>query len=221
MLIKGIFTSISGSIGGVTGSHNKGGQYLRARTVPVNPNSLAQQRARSDFTTAITGWSALTDAQRGTWNTFAGEQSWTNGLGDAIQLSGQQAYIACNSKLLGAGLAVVVVPPVPNTMPAMPVFTATGVLANSPQLDLTFTSPAGPSTSRWMIQAGRKCGPGVTAYKGPWRIIANAGADFVDPTPNYYEAFTTGDRIPVRACQVNDDGTYSTASDAVAIITAV
>ena len=221
MLIKGIFTAISGSIGGVTGSHNKGGQYLRARTVPVNPNSLAQQRARADFTTAITGWGALSDAQRAAWNTFAGEQSWTNRLGDAMQLSGQQAYIACNSKILAAGLAVTNVPPVPNTMPAIPLFTATAVLGDDPVVTIVVTSALATAADRWIVQMGRKIGPGVTAYKGPWRIVLATSAAFDDASASYYNSYTTGDRIPVRVCQVNADGTFSQATDAVVEVTAV
>ena len=30
---------LSGSFGGLTASHNRGGQYLRQRSTPTNPNS--------------------------------------------------------------------------------------------------------------------------------------------------------------------------------------
>jgi len=40
-----ILSQASGSIAGITFSHNRGGMYVRARAVPTNPGSPQQHRS--------------------------------------------------------------------------------------------------------------------------------------------------------------------------------
>ncbi|KKM06452.1 hypothetical protein LCGC14_1743870, partial [marine sediment metagenome] len=48
MLFKsGLITQGSGSIGGLTASHNRGGMYFRARTIPTNPATSFQTVVRN------------------------------------------------------------------------------------------------------------------------------------------------------------------------------
>ena len=51
MKFKGMIGSMfSGSSGGVTASHNRGGYYLRQRVVPSDPASTLQLKVRSAMT---------------------------------------------------------------------------------------------------------------------------------------------------------------------------
>lgn len=84
----------SGSFGGLTASHNRGGQYLRRRAVPTNPNSEGQASARASFGMAASRWTeVLTEGQRSDWNNYASAIPWVDKLGQTITLSGQQMYI--------------------------------------------------------------------------------------------------------------------------------
>lgn len=225
MLVKGIFTNISGSVGGLTGSHNKGGQYMRARTTPTNPNTAAQQRARTDFTAAGNGWSGITPEQREAWNQFAQQQVWKNRLGDAIQLSGQQAYVASFSALRSAGLTPVDLPPAPNTRPpglvwpGVILFGIDGGAANISNIP----AYGGDAADRIVISVGRPIAPGATFYKGPFTIGNVAGANLAETPLN--EAFATAInnlitpqedmRLPLRVRVVNATGQYSEFADAI------
>ena len=47
MLFKSAaFTQASGSVGGLTFAHNRGGMYTRARSIPVNPKTQQTGRCR-------------------------------------------------------------------------------------------------------------------------------------------------------------------------------
>lgn len=223
MLVKGIFTNISGSTGGVTASRNKGGQYLRARTTPVNPNSTSQQLARSRFTNANEGWSALTTAQRADWNDYAQLQNWTNRLGDPIRLSGQQAYVGSYSALESATITPVIAPPPPNTRPAslvIPAF-APAIVATNVGL---FTAGTLTGADRYVIAVSPPLPPGVTSYKGPYRIGGPVDGDAaaIDMSLAVYDAIfvargtpTLGQRFAIRITSVLATGQYSTPTQRI------
>lgn len=89
---------VSGSVNGLTGSHNKGGQYFRARVVPVNPNTQFQVFARNALGILADYWTnVLTPTERLSWETYAQNVSWTDRLGQTIQLSGINHFIRSNA----------------------------------------------------------------------------------------------------------------------------
>lgn len=92
------WTSISGSVGGVTWAKSAQGYYMRARTVPVQPGSTNQVQVRSALTSLVTSWTELlTPAQREGWDMYASNVLVTNPLGDAVAVSGQNWYVAANT----------------------------------------------------------------------------------------------------------------------------
>lgn len=106
MLIRySILAAASGSIGGVTASHGRSGQYVRARTVPVNPSSPFQNQVRIIFGNLSIAWQTLTDAQRDSWATYAANVPVRNRIGDTIFLTGHTMYIRSNVVRIQAGLS--------------------------------------------------------------------------------------------------------------------
>src|SRR5438309_10637939 len=66
-----IHGQMSGSIADNTFSHNKGGQYVRQRRVPTNPNSVKQQAARTILATLSAAWRTLSATNQQAWNNWA------------------------------------------------------------------------------------------------------------------------------------------------------
>lgn len=169
----GLIGEISGSFGGITGSHNRGGQYLRRRAIPTNPNSTRQQAVRSAFGGLVQAFaSTLTDGQREGWREFATYTPRTNSLGEPLVLTAQQAFISCNTPRLQAGLTMVADAPLENT-------TGAGVLNTTPmeflagalQVSGDMADAAGDDGDLllyWGIHqnASRKF------YKGPYQLAA-------------------------------------------------
>ena len=107
MLIKGTFVSQpSGSLGGITASHGRSGTYLRARVVPVNPNTVWQQAVRNIAGNLATAWvTQLTSVQREAWEAYAAQVAMTNAVGDTIYLTGLNHFLRSNTPRIQAGLA--------------------------------------------------------------------------------------------------------------------
>lgn len=104
--------SVSGSMGGITASHNKGGQYFRRRAIPTNPSSTAQLQRRADLATVSTDWQNLTTAQRAAWDEWGRQNPITDALGQSILKSGHQSFVGLNSRILLASGTQILVPPV-------------------------------------------------------------------------------------------------------------
>lgn len=110
MLWRGPFGqgAASGKLGALVASHNKGGQYLRARTTPTNPNTLQQQTVKNAVRTLAPRWvETVTIDQQGAWETYAANVSVTNRLGDSIHIPALAMYIRCNVSRIQAGLDIV------------------------------------------------------------------------------------------------------------------
>ena len=106
MLVRGILTTMSGSLGGITAARNKGGQYLRARVVPVDPGSPAQTTLRTIFASLNVAWqTVLTQVQRDAWITYAANVTVVNRIGETVNLTGQNMYVRSNTPRVQAGFA--------------------------------------------------------------------------------------------------------------------
>jgi len=108
-----ILGNLRGSIGANTFSHNRGGDYIRRRVAPTNPNSTRQQTMRSMVANIAGMWSnVLSSAQRAAWNIWAGNQSKEGPLGNTINLTGINGFVWCNAHVLDAGDALLTDPPI-------------------------------------------------------------------------------------------------------------
>ena len=109
---------MSGSLAGNTFARNAYGNYVRAKTKPVNPNTPGQVLARSAVTFLVDRWAAvLTAAQRTAWQTYADAVNMKNKLGETIQLSGFNHYIRSNAILQQQGKTLVDAGPTTLSLP--------------------------------------------------------------------------------------------------------
>lgn len=98
---------MSGSIAGTTHARNRAGNYARARTKPVNPNSALQVAVRSALSYLTQYWhETLSAANRIGWNTYAAAVATKNRLGETTYLTGFNHFLRSNivRSLLGQTL---------------------------------------------------------------------------------------------------------------------
>jgi len=137
-IIQPILGSLRGSIGDNTFSHNRGGDYVRRRVAPTNPNTSRQQTMRSLLATLSSEWSTvLTAGARAAWNTWAGLQAKEGPLGNSINLTGINAFVWCNTHILDAGDTRINNPPV-IAAPSAPATLSVDISALA-VADVTFT----------------------------------------------------------------------------------
>jgi hypothetical protein len=180
-----VYGPASGSIAGLTYSHNAGGQYTRARATPVNSNTIQQQAVRAIFAQLATLWTtSLTQAQRDGWAAYAAAVSVPNPFGDPIFLGPLSWYQKVNTPRLQAlktrlDAAPTILTLTPLTAPTFTVAAATDLAS------VSFTN-----TDPWAIAVGGflfayfSLGQNVTInyFKGPYRFAAAVIGAVVPPT---------------------------------------
>lgn len=166
---------MSGSIAGNTHARNRFGNYVRARTKPVNPNSDLQAQVRASMTYLVERWSGtLTAVQRTAWNLYGSNINMLNKLGETIQLTGFNHYIRSNASLVRIGLAVIDDGPVVFELPAHdPAFAFTATEATQEivySYDDTMDWANEALARNWVFQ-GQPQNPQRNFFAGPWRLF--------------------------------------------------
>ena len=102
-----IFSEMSGSVGGLTFSHNNGGLYVRARAIPTNPGSPQQDVVRAAFGALVAAWTELlSEAEREAWRVYAANTPLLGPLGDVRNVTGMNMYLRCNTLRSAFGFPV-------------------------------------------------------------------------------------------------------------------
>lgn len=92
-----IFGEIRGKLAGSVFSRNRAGAYIRQFVVPVNPRTLAQDRARGRFAAAAALWHSLDANVKSEWGAYA-ESVFSPKIGiNAGQFSGFNAHTSLRS----------------------------------------------------------------------------------------------------------------------------
>jgi hypothetical protein len=179
-----VYSQASGSIGGVTYSHNRYGLYTRARKTPTNPNSTAQIEARNRLAYFSTKWTLLSGVNRLLWAQWAAAVAKIDKMGQSIFITGKDWYVGLNSQRMLAGVAELSVPSSIYEYSQMTLPGAT-VSASTDEVSVTFTNTnpwAGAVGGFLNVFRGRIVAPGINFYRGPWRYIGSVFGDSSPPT---------------------------------------
>lgn len=207
----------SGSIGGLTASHNRGGQYMRQRAVPVNPNTSFQQLVRSWFANANAAWSGtLTQAQRDAWDTYALQTPIADALGNQINAGGKGMFIRGYVPRLQAGLSLVAAGPSTYGLPVITAPGVTSITATTRVAIITFANTDGWATAvggALLMFSSRPQSTTINGFKGPYRFAGKVLGAVSPPTSpqNITTPFplVAGQRVFVRFVAVTADGRLS------------
>jgi hypothetical protein len=175
----------SGSIGGVTFSHNAFGAYTRARTKPVNPNTSAQNAIRAAMRTLTTAWQGLSSANKAQWAAYAAAIPWTNKVGDTVKLTPLDMYVRSNSARLYNAVTRVDTGPATLTLPDTPAGVVPTGTASTQHISIAFDNTAAWAAEAggyMFIQLGGPKSPGVTFFNGPFRSIGKVAGSATPPT---------------------------------------
>lgn len=88
---------LSGKLGGMIFSRNKGGSYVRAGVKGINPQTQSQLRARNAFASVSTLFRTLSSAEKSQWQEFADNWYSPRQGGNVGQFSAYNAFIALRS----------------------------------------------------------------------------------------------------------------------------
>jgi hypothetical protein len=182
----------SGSAQGDTASRNRYGQYYRTRAIPVQPSTPQQLVQRARMSTNAAAWRALTDTQRGGWESLGANITRTDALGQSYTLNGFMTYCSVNNNKLNAGDAVVADAPAIVTPAA--ILTAT-ITLTAAALSIAYTAtPLAAGVRLFSFISPQKSAG--RAFNGDYRLIAVSAAAAASPA-NVYAAYILRCGVPV------------------------
>lgn len=201
-----ILANLRGSVGANTFSHNRGGDYVRRRVSPTNPNSTRQQTMRTYLGTLAALWSStLTPAERAQWDVWASLQAKEGPLGNSINLTGINGFVWVNTHLLDAGDARIDTPPI--------VVAPTGLLTFSVDIsaittgDVTFTgTPLAANHKIVMFMSLPQSGAAQPNFK-QCRIVGYSAAAQASPWASTLPFSVTSGQTVVFFAAIMDDET--------------
>jgi hypothetical protein len=193
--------------------------YARARGLPTNPNTAAQQAVRNAISELATAWSqTLTTAQRDAWLTYAVNVPVTDSLGDPLTLSGQQMYIRSNVPRLRAGLARVDDGPVIMQMASLNTVSLT-VAASGGNVVVEFDDEqdwVDEDDGGLIIQLSRQMSPVINYFAGPYRFAELIEGDSITPPTSpdtvanpYGDVYAIDNKVAARITLSRADGRLS------------
>lgn len=172
--------ALSGSIGGTVYSHNRGGAYIRNRSIPITSTTEFALNAKARLATASTAWQNLTDAQRAAWLQWALQNPVTDTLGFPRHLTGHQAYVALTVRLAIIGAAAVDTPPINPAPDGLLTILQDGDIGVG-DVDLVFTAtPLGANALLW-IQAAVTNSQGINNVNNLYRFVGVSPAAQTSP----------------------------------------
>lgn len=190
MLFKSpVFSQASGSIAGIVYSRNAGGMYTRARAMPTNPNTAAQQEVRAAMTAGVNIWtSVLDDSQRELWNTYAFNTPTLNRLGEPTHKTGQQMFLRWYVSRIQAGLPFNTNAPTVFNLGDFTNITVSASSGAANTFSITFTNTdewANEDDSAMLVYQSRPQNPTRNFGKGPYQlataILGDAGTPPTSP----------------------------------------
>lgn len=209
---------MSGSIAGNTFARNRFGNYVRARTKPVNPNSDKQAAVRAALSYLAEYWSStLTAEQRTAWATYAAAVAMKNRLGEVVYLTGFNHFIRSNTELKRLGLTLVADGPTELSLPTKDPTFAIAATADDQKIAITFDD-----TEPWcdideaflMVYMGRPQIITRNFFAGPWQYTGKIDGDSATPPTTGAEldavmTLTEGQKVWCYSRLVLEDGRVS------------
>jgi hypothetical protein len=200
-MAKALFVQKTGALGASVYQGGRYGTIERARVIPTNPQTNAQQNARSILAAVASEWRQLSDPVRTTWKALAAQLPGN--------LTGFQAYVQVNATLVTYGLPKLETPP---DIPAFGIMSATGLTADdTPTLKLTqLVNTVAPD--KFIIEATPALLQGQMPSEVDYRVLSviaghaapAADADLTAAYTAKFGALTAGRRIGVRVFSMQD-----------------
>ena len=167
-----------GKLNGSVMSKNRAGAYVRTKVTPVNPNTIAQQLARTLLTGFSQSWRGLTQNQRDAWNAAVQDFQKTDIFGDLKAPTGKNLYTLLNVNLSNTGNATISVPPQPSAVNAILAGTVT-ISVGAPTYEVAYTG-AGASVDI-LVFATAPQSPGKNFVKSEYRLIGTFAGSAASP----------------------------------------
>jgi len=221
-----LISEMRNKLNGSVFARNRGGNYLRTKVTPVNPQTIAQVIARARLTQFAQAWRGLTETQRESWRSVVNQWATTDVFGDVVNPSGNALFNRLNINVQIAGGAVLNTPPTPTGAAALTSLSLSAAVTG-PAFDVEFTPDPVPADHVMFLESTPNLSPGISNASNRFRRIATVAAAQASPydaaadQAAKFGALVEGQKVFVRAKFINSlTGEVSQRLSAKAIVVA-
>lgn len=205
-----LVTGMSGKLNGSVLARNRGGNYIRNKTTPLNPQTSAQQNVRSRLSSVSIAWGALTPSQRNGFNELAELHPYTDYWGDQRYLTGKNMFTKLNLNLLAGGENTIQEAPVLDEVPFIEVDGVAAAVGD----DIIFTTNVSTVPSGYVLRvfATEPLPATIGFVKNRYRdigtaVVASGDADITTAYESVFRELVPSDegkKIHLRAFLLNE-----------------
>jgi hypothetical protein len=171
---------VSGRLGSVVFSHNRGGPYVRNGTIPTLVTSQEAINAKARLSAQSQAWDNLTAIQRLAWLEWARSNPVVNRLGSQVTIAGNAAFVGINTRLAYAGDTLLTEPPIADPPLALASLTPTFDLGPG-TFDLAFTATPLPAGVKLWVTITVLNNPAVNYVENRLRLLLASAAAQASP----------------------------------------
>ena len=207
-----LMSDMRGKLNGSVLSKNRGGSYIRNKVTPSNPQTTAQMSVRGIFAGIASGWSALTENQRLSFNSKVSQYASTDIFGDLRNPSGKALFQKLNQNLSISEQATITSCPDSIPVPFANLISAAGDVSST---TFNVTYDGDTTGSKVVVWATPQMSQGTTFVKNKLRQVAVFGGDAGDTLNVYanyatkFGALTAGANVYVAVRIINANGQAS------------
>lgn len=202
-----LISEMRNKLNGSVFSKNRGGNYLRNKVTPVNPNTSFQAAARSLLTGFAQAWRGLLQSEILAWNNAVQDFKKTDIFGDIKTPSGINLFNRLNINLANVGQAMITMPPLPTEVVPTGALTVAAA-AGAGTVSINNGGAGTGAATAWLIEATSPQSPGKNFVKSEFRVIGYTIANAATPTAqggNYTTKFggmVAGQKIFIRCTPI-------------------
>lgn len=203
-----LVSEMRNKLNGSVFSRNRGGNYLRNKVTPLNPQTSAQVQARSLLTSFSQAWRSLTEDQRSAWRAAVSNWARTDVFGDVVNPSGNTLYIRLNINVSLAGGTALTLPPSPVGADALTALSLTADVSST-AMPITFAPTPVPADHTLVIESTPAMSPGISNANSQFRVIGTVDAAGTSPFAAWsaqvakFGVPVAGQKIFIRAKLIN------------------
>lgn len=197
-----MMTDARGKLGGQVFTRNRSGATVRTKVTPSNPQTLAQQTARSIFGQLSQAWRGLTEAERASWNAAVSNFQKTNIFGDNYLSSGKNLFVSLNGNLVNGGGTQIKDAPNPVTVPEL--------LLNGGRMDITteeltldFSSVEPGIGYIKIIEATRPFSAGRYNFSGAYSKVVSWNGTTMPDGPHLFDEYVNKFGLPAAGTKIS------------------
>lgn len=211
-------TDARGKLGGQVFSKNRSGAYIRTKVTPSNAQTARQTFIRQALAQISANWSALTSAQRASFDGAVEGFTSTNVFGDVTKPTGKTLYTKLNLNLVNSVQAQITEAPLKVELPNIQI---ASVELDAGSLAINFT--ASQLGTVIVVKATAPQTAGTSFFKGKYRqigVFTGVAGLQLDITAEYEEKFGAvvgTENISVEVIFVMPNGQATIPQSAVAI----